>query len=187
MLCISRPCRDVLSVVILLSRHCALWSLYRFKHIASLSGRLIVSHAALTALRPVELVPCYACRVPVGTPYSQSCRYHGTAPCGLYRVMHVASLPGRPVGCHITITALRPVACTVLCISRPFREALGVVMLLSRHCALGGLYRVMHIASLSGCPISCHITITALRPVACTVLCISRPCRLLYWHHDPSR
>ena len=125
MLCMSRPCRDALGVVLLLSRHCALWGLYRVMHIASLSGRPTGCHAAITALRPVELVPCYACRVPAGTPYSQSCCSHGTALCG---------------------------ACTVLSISRPCRDALGVVMLLSRHCALWGLYRVICIVSLLGCP-----------------------------------
>ena len=44
-----------------------------------------------------------------------------------------------------------PKACTVLRISRPYRDALPAIMLLSRHCAQG-LYRVMHIASLSGRP-----------------------------------
>jgi len=108
-LCKSRPCRDALLVVILLLRHCA-GGLHCLMQVASLSGRLIVSHAALTALRPVVLVPCYAYRVPAGTPYSLSYYYHGTAPLwGLYRVKHVASLSGRPIVCHIAITALRPV------------------------------------------------------------------------------
>ena len=70
--------------------------------VASLSGRPIVCHAAITALRP-RLVPCYAYRVPVGTPYRLSCRHHGTA----------------------------PKACTVLCISHPCRDALSAVILLS--------------------------------------------------------
>jgi len=47
--------------------------------VASLSGRPTDCHADITALRH-RLVPCYAYRVPVGTPYSLSCRYHGTAP-----------------------------------------------------------------------------------------------------------
>ena len=63
-----------------------LWSLYRVICIASLSGRLIVSLAAITALRPVKLVPCYLYRVPAGTPYRLSYCYHthvpiGTRPC----------------------------------------------------------------------------------------------------------
>ena len=78
---------------------------------------------------------------------------------GLYRVMHIASLSGRFRGCYAAITALRLGACTVLCKSRPCRDALGVVMLLSRHCALWGLYRVMHIASLPGRSIGCHADI----------------------------
>ena len=49
------------------------------------------------------LVPCYAYRVPVGTPCRLSCCYHGTA----------------------------PRACTVLCISRPCRDALPAIILLS--------------------------------------------------------
>jgi len=115
-----------------LSRHCAI-GLYRVTHIASLSGRLTSCHATITALRH-RLVPCFAYRVPDGTPYRLSCYYHGTA----------------------------PLACTVFCISRPCRDALPAVILLSRHCAIG-LYRVLHIASLSGRPPSCHATITALR------------------------
>ena len=136
------------------------------------TGRDIYCHATVTALRP-RLVPCYAYRVPDGTPYRLSCCYHDTA----------------------------PEACTVLCISRPCRDVLSAIMLLSRLCARG-LYRVMHIASLTGCPTDCHAAITALRlrlvpcyayhvpdgtsyrlsccyhgtaPEACTVLCISRP------------
>ena len=162
----------------LLSRHCARWGLYRVMHVASLSGRPIVCHIAITALRPVGIVPCYACRVPVGTPYRLSYYYHGTA----------------------------PKACTVLRISRPYRDALSAVMLLSRHCALWSLYRVKHVATQSGRPISHHAAITVLRPRglvpcyacrvpvgtpyrqscsnhgtapcgACTMLCMSRPCR----------
>ena len=143
-------------------------------NVASLSGRPFCCLAAITALRP-WLVPCYAYRVPVGTPFLLSCRYHGTA----------------------------PMACTVFCISRPCRDALSVVLPLSRHCA-HGLYRVLHIASLSGLPFCCLAAITVLRPwlvpcfayrvpvgthfllpcryhgtapMACTVFCISRPCR----------
>ncbi len=71
----SRPCRDALGAVMLLSRHCALGGLYRVMHIASLSGRLRGCYVAITALRPV----------------------------GLYRVMHIASLSGRPIGCHADI------------------------------------------------------------------------------------
>ena len=47
----------------------------------------------------------------------------------------------------------------MLCMSRPCRDALGTVMMLSRHFTLWGLYRVMHIASLSGRPIGCHADI----------------------------
>ena len=43
----SRPCRDALADVMLLSRHCALWGLYRVMHIASLPGRFIGCHAAI--------------------------------------------------------------------------------------------------------------------------------------------
>ena len=96
-LSMSRPSRDALSAIMLQSRYCALGGLYRVMHVATLSGRPISHHAAITALRPRGLVPCYACRVPVGTPYSQSCSNHGTAPCG---------------------------ACTMLCMSRPCRDAL---------------------------------------------------------------
>ena len=175
-------------------------------HVASLSGRPISHHAAITALRSVELVPCYACRVPVGTPYRLSYCYHGTAPlwlvpcyacrvpvgtpyslsycshgtapCGLYRVMHVASLPGRLIVSHAAITALRPVG-LVPCYA--YRVPVGTPYSLS-YCSHGtaplwGLYRVMHVASLPGRLIVSLAAITALRPVACTVLCISRPCR----------
>ena len=168
--CISRPCRDALSVVLPLSRHCA-HGLYRVLHIASLSGRTFCCLAAITALRP-WLVPCFAYRVPVGSPFLLSCRYHGTA----------------------------PMACTVFCISRPCRVSLSVALPLSRHCA-HGLYRVLHIASLSGRTFCCLAAITALlsrlvpcfaysvpvgthfllscryhgtAPKACTVLCLSR-------------
>ena len=54
---------------------------------------------------------------PAGTQFSYiltvtalrltACTYHGTTPDGLYRVMHIASLTGRPTGCHAAITALR--------------------------------------------------------------------------------
>ena len=43
-------------------------------------------------------------------------------------------------------------------VSRPCRDALPIVMLTSRHCAIG-LYRVLHIASLTGRPIGCHTAI----------------------------
>ena len=128
----SRPCRDALSVVLPLSRHCA-HGLYRVLHITSLSGRTFCCLATITALRP-WLVPCFAYRVPVGTHFLLSCRYHGTA----------------------------PMACTVFCISRPCRVSLSVVLPLSRYCA-HGLYRVLHIASLSGLPFCCLAAITALR------------------------
>ena len=59
----------------LLSRHCALWGLYRVMQVASLPGRPRGCHVAITALRPV----------------------------GLYRVKHIASLPGRPSDCHAAI------------------------------------------------------------------------------------
>ena len=156
MFCISRPCRDVLPAVILLSRHCAI-GLYRVMHIASLTGRLTSCHATITALRH-RLVPCFAYRVPDGTPYQLSCYYHGTA----------------------------PLACIVLRISRPYRDALPIVMLPSRHCAIG-LYRVMHIASLSGRPTCCHTTITALRhrlvPCFAYRVPIGTPCRLSHRYH----
>ena len=169
----SRPCRDALFVVLPLSRHCA-HGLYRVLHIASLSGRTFCCLATITALRP-WLVTCFAYRVPVGSPFLLSCHYHGTA----------------------------PMACTVFCISCLCRDALSVVLPLSRHCA-HGLYRVLHIASLSGRTFCCLATITALRPwlvtcfayrvpvgmhfllscryhgtapMACNVFCISRPCR----------
>ena len=146
-------------------------------NVASLSGRPFCCLATITALRP-WLVPCFAYRVPVGTHFLLSCRYHGTA----------------------------PMACNVFCISRPCRDALFVVLPLSRHSAQG-LYRVMHIASLSGRTFCCLAAITALRPwlvpcfayrvpvgspfcryhgtapKACTVLCISRPCRDAVWSH----
>ena len=102
-------------------------------NVASLSGRPFCCLATITALRP-WLVPCFAYRVPVGTHFLLSCLYHGTA----------------------------PMACTVFCISRPYRDALSVVLPLSRHCA-HGLYRVLHIASLSGRPIDCLAAITAMR------------------------
>ena len=83
------------------SRHCAI-GLYRVMHIASLSGRPTGCLAAITALRH-WLVPCFAYRVPIGTPYRLSCYYHGTA----------------------------PLACTVLCISCPYRDVLSAVILAS--------------------------------------------------------
>ncbi len=50
---------------------------------------------------------------------------------GFYKYCgYVASLSGRPMCCHAAITALRPVACTVLSMSRPCRDALGAVILL---------------------------------------------------------
>ena len=53
---------------------------------------LLSRHCAL-----VGLVPCYACRVPVGTPYSLSYCYHGIAPLwSLYRVICIVSLLGCP-------------------------------------------------------------------------------------------
>ena len=85
----------------LTSRHCAI-GLYRVMHIASLSGRLTSCHATITALRH-RLVPCYAYRVPIGTPYQLSYYYHGTA----------------------------PLACTVLRISCPYRDVLSAVILAS--------------------------------------------------------
>jgi len=154
--CISRPYRDALPAVMLLSRHCAI-GLYRVTHIASLSGRLTSCHAAITALRH-RLVPCFAYRVLVGMSYRLSYYYHGTA----------------------------PEACTVLRISRPYRDALSAVILLSRHCAIG-LYRVTHIASLTGRPIGCHTTITALRhwlvPCYAYRVPVGTPYRLSYYYH----
>ena len=96
--CISRPCRDALSVVLPLSRHCA-QGLYRVLHITSLSGRTFCCLATITALRP-WLVPCFAYRVPVGTHFLLSCHYHGTA----------------------------PMACTMLCLSRPFGTQFGYIL-----------------------------------------------------------
>ena len=133
----SRPCRDTLFVVMPLSRHCA-HGLYRVMHIASLSGRPFCCLAAITALRP-WLVTCFAYRVPVGTHFLLSCCYHGTT----------------------------PKACTMLCLSRPCRDALSVVLPLSRHCAKG-LYHVMLVASFRDA-VWLHLDKHRTAPMTCTV------------------
>ena len=122
-------------------------------NVASLSGRPFCCLAAITALCP-WLVPCFAYHVPVGAPFLLSCCYHGTAPKAC-TVLCLSRHFGTQFGHILTITVLCPRTCTMLCLSRPCRDALSVVLPLSRHCA-HGLYRVLHIASLTGRPIGCH-------------------------------